>query len=32
MTYKVWYEKYINGRKSGSGVLHQEYKYTGFYY
>lgn len=29
MTYKVWYETYINGVKAGEGVLRQEYKYKG---
>lgn len=29
MTWKVWFETYINGRKSGSGVLRHEYKYKG---
>lgn len=29
MTYKVWYEIYLNGRKIGERVLSQEYKYKG---
>lgn len=29
MTYKVWYETYVDGIKIGSGVLRQEYKYKG---
>ena len=29
MTWKVWYETYINGGKTNTGVLKQEYKYKG---
>lgn len=29
MTWKVWYQVYVNGRKTSENVLRQEYKYKG---